>query len=103
MLNIYQASQVATSSRGLKTSTTVAALNLNRNAIIIQNQDTNPLYIAFGVTASSSVYDIVLPSCTVAADGTGGVFLDGEGTVFTGLITCYSGGTPSYTVLEIGS
>lgn len=85
----------------LATSTTVLAANPARLAFMIQNQDTAALKICFGGTASSSVYHVVLKASTGAADGSGGSVAQEAGTVFNGVITCYSSGTPSYTVLEI--
>lgn len=83
------------------TSTTILAANSARMAFMIQNQDTNPLKICFGGTASSSVYHLVLKASTGAADGSGGTVSMESGTIFNGIITCYSAGSPSYTVLEI--
>lgn len=85
----------------LATSTTVLAANPARLAFTIQNQDTAALKVCFGGTASSTVYHIVLKASTGAADGTGGTVSMEAGTVFNGAITCFSAGTPSYTVLEI--
>ena len=83
------------------TSTTIMAANEDRAAFMIQNQDTGALKVCFGGTASSTVYHIVLKGCTGAADGSGGtVSMEGP-VVFTGKITCYSAGTPSYTFLEM--
>ena len=102
-INISHTQQLtsATSAGGLQTSTTVLASNPGRTSFMIQNQDnTHELYIAFGVTASSSVYHLVLPVATGAHNGTGGSVAQENGIVFSGLITCYSAGTPSYTVFE---
>ena len=85
----------------VQTSTTVLAANPARLAFSIQNQDTNPLKICFGGTASSTVYHLVLKASTGAADGSGGAIAMEAGAVFNGAITCYSAGTPSYTCLEI--
>ena len=82
------------------TSTTVLADNPSRQGFKIQNQDSTKLYICLGGTASASVYHYILKAGTGAADGTGGEFSELSGVVFTGAITCYSSGTPSYTVLE---
>ena len=85
----------------LATSTAVLASNQYRQGWQIQNQDnTHELYVCLGGTASSSVYHFVLKACSAAHDGTGGSFSQLTGIVFTGAITCYSAGTPSYTVLE---
>ena len=85
----------------LATSTTILAENGERAAFMIQNQAAAVLYVCFGGTASSSVYHVILKACSSPADGTGGtVAMEGPVT-FTGAITCYASGTPSYTVLEI--
>jgi hypothetical protein len=101
-LHVQQTQQLtsATSAGGLLTATTILAANKGRTFFMIQNQDTNPLYIAFGVTASSSVYHRVLAGGTGAHDGTGGSISMESGTILGMSITCYSSGTPSYTVLE---
>jgi hypothetical protein len=90
----------ATSAGGLQTSTTVLSANEARTSFMIQNQDTNPLYLCFGGTASSSVFHVILKACSSAKDGTGGTYTDQAGIIWNGLITCYSSGTPSYTVME---
>lgn len=98
--NLHLTSSVQT--QGLQSSTTVLASNASRGAFMIQNQDnSNPLKIRFGTGASATVYDVVLKSCTSAADGTGGFLSMEDGSIYTGLITCFSAGTPSYTVFEI--
>lgn len=98
--NIHQTSSIQT--QGLQSSVTVLSANSSRGAFIIQNQDNgNPLKIRFGTGASATVYDVVLKACTSAADGTGGVVSMEDGTVYTGLITCFSAGTASYTVFEL--
>lgn len=84
----------------LQISTTVLNANLNRQGWRIQNQDSAKLYICLGGTASNSVYHYVLKAGTGVVDGTGGEFTEMNGVVFQGAITCYSAGTPSYTVLE---
>lgn len=101
-LNVSGTQQLtsATSAGGLQTSTTVLAANAGRTFFMIQNQDTSPLYLAFGVTASSSIYHRVLSASTGVHDGSGGSIAMEEGMIFTGKITCYSSGTPSYTVME---
>jgi hypothetical protein len=100
-LNVQQTQYLnsATSAGGLQTSTTILAADSGRTFFTIQNQDTNPLYIAFGVTASSSVYHLVLKAGTGAHDGSGGVVSMESGMILGMAITCYSTGTPSYTVI----
>ncbi len=84
----------------LATSTTISADNPARSAFMIQNQAAAKLYICFGGTASSSVYHVILKAGTGTEDGTGGTFAMEDGTIFTGVITCYASGTPSYTLME---
>jgi len=102
MLNVSPTGKLTsqTSAGGLQTSTTVLAANEARTSFMIQNQSTSPLFIAFGVTASSSVYHLVLKGCTGAADGSGGVVAMEQGVIYSMAITCYASGTPSYTVTE---
>ena len=103
-LNIFSTSKLtsATSAGGLQTNATILASNPGRTFFTIQNQDTHALNIAFGVTASSSVYHLVLKACSGAADGTGGVVSMESGTVLTMSVTGYAqgGGSLSYTVIE---
>jgi len=45
----------------------------------IQNNDTDPLYVKFGASCSTSSYNVILKACTVAGDGTGGsIVIDRE-------------------------
>ena len=99
-----RSSLVATSTSNtptVQTGATVLAANNQRAAFVIQNQSTSPLWLNFGGTASSTVYHLILKGCTGAADGSGGVASMEGPVVFTGIITAYSTGSLSYTVLEI--
>lgn len=84
----------------VQTTTSALASNQFRQGWQIQNQDTNPLRVCLGSTASSTVYHMTLKACGMAGDGTGGSFSELDGTVYTGAVTVYSAGTPSYTILE---
>jgi hypothetical protein len=90
----------ATSVPTVQTSTTALASNTARIAFMIQNQDTSALKVCFGPGASSTIYHVVLKGGTGAADGTGGSVAQEAGTVYNGVITVFSAGTPSYTVWE---
>ena len=91
----------ATTVPTVQTSTTALAANPARIAFMIQNQDNaNPLKVCFGAGASTSQYHVVLKAATGAADGTGGSIAQEAGTVYNGVITVFSAGTPSYTVWE---
>jgi hypothetical protein len=80
----------------LNTSTTASAVNAARKSITIQNQSTNVLYVALGVTASATVFHFSLKACTAAKDGTGGVVKVED---YTGLVSAHGTGK-SYTVAE---
>ena len=84
----------------IQTSTTALASNPARVAWNIQNLDTGVLYVCLGGTASASVFHVVLKGGTGAKDGTGGTIGQETGVVYTGAITVFSAGTPSYVVLE---
>ena len=84
----------------IMTSTTALAANPARVAWSIQNLDTNVLYVLLGTGASATVFHVVLKAGTGSKDGTGGSLGQENGVIFTGPITVYSAGTPSYVVLE---
>lgn len=90
----------ATTVPAVKTSTTALAANPERISFMIQNQDTAALKVCFGPGASATVYHLVLKAGTGAADGTGGSVAQEAGTIYNGVITVFSAGTPSYTVWE---
>jgi NhaP-type Na+/H+ and K+/H+ antiporter len=84
----------------IQTSTTALASNPARVAWNIQNLDTGVLYVCLGGTASATVFHVVLKGGTGTKDGTGGTVGQEAGTIFTGPISVFSAGTPSYVVLE---
>jgi hypothetical protein len=104
MLNVSPTSKLtsATATNGLQTSATILESNPGRTFFTIQNQDTHALNLAFGVTASSSVYHLVLKACSGAADGSGGVISMESGAILSMAVTGYAqgGGALSYTVIE---
>ena len=60
---------------GIVTSAgTLLAENLNRSGLIIQNLGTNPIFVKFGASASTTSFDIILKAGLVADDGLGGSF-----------------------------
>jgi len=79
---------------------TVLNANLNRRGWQIVNVDAAVVDVRLGGTASSTVYHIPLKACGSAGDGTGGVVGQTSGTVFTGLISVYCGGSGHVVVLE---
>jgi len=83
----------------IDTATALAA-NTARIGWMIQNQDTDPLFVRLGSGASDTVFHFVLKGGTGAKDGTGGSFSQMDGVIYTGIVTI-AGTTPSYTVLEI--
>lgn len=90
----------ANNQTGAQTSTTVSAANSARTGFQIQNEGTNPLFVYFGASASTSVYSFILKAGTGAADGTGGSFAMMDGNIYRGLITV-AGTSPSYAFLEL--
>ena len=84
----------------IQTSTTALASNPKRIAWNIQNLDTNVLYVLLGTGASATVFHVVLKAGTGSKDGSGGTVGQENGVVYTGPITVYSAGTPSYVILE---
>ena len=90
----------AANTPAIMTSTTALAANPNRIAWNIQNLDTNVLYVLLGDGASATVFHVVLKAGTGSKDGSGGTVGQENGVIYTGLITVYSAGTPSYACLE---
>lgn len=84
----------------IQVTTSALPANQYRIAWNIQNLDTNVLYVLLGTGASATVFHVVLKAGTGAKDGTGGTIGQESGVIFTGPITVFSAGTPSYTVLE---
>ncbi len=66
----------------------------------IQNVGTNPLFVRFGGTASSTVYHAVLKGGTGDSDGLGASISQMSGVVFTGAISV-AGTSPKYVVTEL--
>lgn len=96
---VYQTTNANTPA--IQTSTTALVSNAKRIVWNIQNLDTNVLYVLLGTGASATVFHFVLKAGTGNKDGTGGSVGMEEGVIYTGLITVFSAGTPSYVALEI--
>lgn len=90
----------AANTPAIKTDIAALASNPNRIAWNIQNLDTAVLYVLLGTGASATVFHVVLKAGTGSKDGSGGTVGQESGVVFTGPITVFSAGTPSYVVLE---
>ena len=82
------------------TDATGIPTNAARSAWSIQNVGTNPLFVRFGGTASSTVYHYVLKGGTGDSDGLGALVGQNTGTVFTGAISV-AGTSPKYVVMEL--
>lgn len=65
----------------------------------IQNLGTNPLFVALGITASTTVFHYLLKGGTGQDDGSGGSVAEESGTVYTGLISV-AGTSPRFVVRE---
>ncbi len=79
---------------------TALAANEKRIGWIIQNLDTDPLFVKFGASASATVFNMVLKGGTGADDGTGGSYEQMSGLIWTGIITV-AGTTPRFVATEI--
>lgn len=93
------ASQIKTTTGIQTTEGDVFAANDNRRWWLIQNLDTNPLFVKLGIGASSTDFNFVLKAGTGADDGLGGSY-ESQITVFTGIISV-AGTTPRYIATEI--
>lgn len=91
---------VAAAHDGAQSSATALVANQNREFVQIQNQETNPLFIYFGIGGTTTKYHFVLKASTGTADGTGGSFST-QSVVYRGIITVASAGTPSYSLIEL--
>jgi hypothetical protein len=57
------------------TFSSILAANANRKECIIVNTGTATVYLGLGQTPTATAYHIALSPCTVANDGTGGVYI----------------------------
>ena len=78
---------------------TAIAANPARGGWMIQNVDTDPLFVLFGTGASTTVFHAILKGGSVADDGLGASISQMGGTVYTGIITV-AGTTPRFVVTE---
>lgn len=100
MLNGTIALVKTTSTPSVASATTALAPSTKRVGWLIQNLGTNPLFVRLGASASSTVFNFVLAAGTVNDNGTGGMYAQTEGLVYTGLITI-AGTAPRYTITEL--
>lgn len=84
----------------IASATTALVSNKARVGFILQNLGTNPLFVKYGNTASSTDFTVVLKGSTVQDDGTGGIASSDGTSVYTGIITI-AGTSPRYTVTEL--
>ena len=97
---VIQQTGATANTPSLASSTTAIAANAARIGWSIQNQGTNPLYIRLGASASTTVFHVCLKAAGAQDDGTGGLWSQMEGVVWTGVISI-AGTSPRYTALEI--
>jgi len=72
-----------------------------RVGLLIQNLGTNPLFVKFGSTASTTDFDIILPAGTGNDNGTGGVQQFPIGPLMANLPVSVAGTSPRFTISEI--
>jgi len=82
------------------TGDTVLVANTARCAWSIQNLDTYILYVKFGAGATDTDFNIALIAGSGADNGTGGVYSQEEGVIYTGIVSV-AGTTPRCVVTEI--
>ena len=84
---IAPTSQVNNRTGIVTTAGTLLAENLNRSGLIIQNLNgTNPLFVKFGSSASSTDFDLILKAGAATDDGNGGT-LSYDVLSYTGVIS----------------
>lgn len=88
-----------TSTPSIASAATALDANNARYAFIIQNLGQNPLFVRFGGTASTTVFNVVLKGGTSNDDGTGGSFTMAGDAVWCGSITV-AGTAPRYVATE---
>ena len=79
----------------------VLEANEDRYSWSIQNVGTNPIFVNFGGTASTTVFHSILKGGSGDSDGLGGSMGHEGSTVFTGAISI-AGTTPKVVVTELG-
>lgn len=84
----------------IRTDAAALANNPGRQGWRIQNLGTNPLFVALGTTASTTVFHYLLAASLVQDDGTGGSAAQLQGAVYYGPITV-AGTSPRYVVMEM--
>lgn len=84
----------------IASSATALAANTKRIGWMIQNLGQNALFVLLGPSASTTVFHVVLKGGSANDDGSGGLFSDADGVVYTGIVTV-AGSSPRYTVLEM--
>lgn len=96
---VYKTSAINVPSILTATGTALSA-NTDRIGVFVQNLGTNPLFVRFGGTASSTVFHICLKAAVGADDGTGGVLTLLDGIIPTGLVSI-AGTSPRFVAWEI--
>lgn len=89
-----------TATGGARSATTALNANGKRTSWGIKNvSGSNPLFIKFGESASTSDYHTILAPGSGAADGLGGSFEQTAGNVYSGIVTV-AGTSPQYSIFE---
>jgi len=66
--------------------------------LIMQNLGTNPLFVKFGASASTSDFDLILPAATGSDNGTGGAQQFPLGGLTAGTTVSVAGTSPRFTM-----
>jgi hypothetical protein len=78
------------------TSSAILAANTARREVIITNTDVVVVYIGLGQVPTATAYHVALNPCSVAHDGTGGVFVS---DVFNGTINAIVASTSGHVAV----
>lgn len=92
----------ASNTPSIQSGTIAIAANSKRLGWSIQNCGTATLYVLMGNGASTAIFHYALKGGTANDDGNGGLFVQTEGVVYTGIVTVNGTGPAlRYVVGEI--
>lgn len=98
-LNGSTALVASTNTPAILSTKTPVAFSSKRVGWLIQNLGTNPLFVRLGDGGSTTVFNFVLAAGTVNDNGTGGMYAQTEGLIYSGPISI-DGTAPRYTLTE---
>jgi len=105
---IEQSPQVSASTPAQTSVTDTAGVilyaNGRRKGLVVQNTGTTIIKLAFGSTSpTQGAYHVALSACTVANDGSGGIYVDDAWAGEVRAISSTAGGTIVTTEFRLGA